>query len=249
MRTLKDSIDLQQHWKDLQVDMQNDLRGARKQHHNGSSGEAAECRWKAFFEKYLPRRYSVLHDATIIDSLGSHSQQIDLAIYDEYYTPKIWQHGDKAWIPAESVYCVVECKEKVQGNINYAGKKIASVRKLYRTSGDFHDNSYGEQSAIEPKTILGILVADRYGWKKDNSNALHKELAKLNIDERIEFICSADGVSVTIGWPDIGTMPSIEMNSGCCALIHFLTELDRTLRITGTVAPIDYRQYLNPRTH
>ncbi|MCL2881270.1 MAG: hypothetical protein FWF45_00015 [Coriobacteriia bacterium] len=247
MNQQEQNIDLQQHWKDLQKEMQDNLYGARKQPHKGSSGDAAECSWEVFFKKYLPNRYSVLHDATIIDSRGLRSDQIDLVIYDEFYTPRIWEHDGKTWIPAESVYCVVECKNKIQGNVDYAGKKIASVRRLHRTAGEFHDNPSGKQGAISLKPIFGILVADRYGWKNDNSDSLCKALSELDNDEAINFICSADGISVFAKRSDEQIPPQIIIENSDHALIHFLMELDTTLRITGTVAPIDYEQYLRPQ--
>lgn len=38
------------------------------------------------------------------------------------------------YIPAESVYAVFEVKQDVEGHIEYAAKKVESVRKLKRTS-------------------------------------------------------------------------------------------------------------------
>jgi hypothetical protein len=239
------SIDLPKHWKELQTKMQGELQAARKQPHCGSSGDSAETSWMKFFETYLPGRFSVMHDATIIDSRGESGQQIDLAIYDKLYTPKIWQYGDKSWIPAESVYCVVECKEKVQSRVSYAGDKIASVRNLFRTTDDFHVNPDGIRPGVNPKPILGILVADVYGWKSDNTNSLISALKRLTVGARIDFICSVDGFSAHVLWDSNGN-PELNIESGDTALISFLTELDRALRMQGTVAPIDYRQYLRP---
>lgn len=73
--------------------------------------------------------------AIVIDSDGNTSDQIDVVIYDNWYTPFIFTQNGFHYIPAEGVYAVFEVKPNISKEyIKYAGNKIASVRQLKRTS-------------------------------------------------------------------------------------------------------------------
>jgi hypothetical protein len=48
----------------------------------------------------------------IIDSNGQISNEVDLAIFDEQYTPYIFNYGQLKYIPIEAVAVVVQCKSK-----------------------------------------------------------------------------------------------------------------------------------------
>lgn len=98
-----------------------------------SKGDATEQHWIEFLRTYLPDRYKV-DKAIVIDSTGNVSEQMDVVIYDAIYTPFIFKQDGFMYIPAESVYAVFEVKQDVEGHIEYAAKKVESVRKLKRTS-------------------------------------------------------------------------------------------------------------------
>ena len=86
--------------------------------------------------KYLPRRYCV-DKAIIVDCNGNTSDQIDIVIYDGQYSYFVFKHEQVIYVPAESVYAVIEVKQELnKANLNYAGEKAASVRKLSRTSAE-----------------------------------------------------------------------------------------------------------------
>lgn len=102
--------------------------------HPGTKGDATETNWIAMLEKYLPRRYQV-SNAFVIDSKGGISEQQDIVIHDRQYSPFLFNHAGALYIPAESAYAVLEVKQNLTaGHIEYAGKKIKSVRDLYRTN-------------------------------------------------------------------------------------------------------------------
>lgn len=66
-------------------------------------------------------------------------------------------------IPAESVYAVPEVKQDLtKEQIEYAGEKIASVRRLRRTSAEFMHAT--GRSRTTPKPILGGIVTYESGW-------------------------------------------------------------------------------------
>ena len=127
-------VDLKELFHGLQEQMQTSLNVNRKFiGHPGSKGDATEQHWIEFLRTYLPDRYKV-DKAIVIDSIGNVSEQMDVVIYDAIYTPFIFKQDNFMYIPAESVYAVFEVKQDVEGHIEYAAKKVESVRKLKRTS-------------------------------------------------------------------------------------------------------------------
>ena len=128
-------------------------------HHPGSKGDSLENAWIEWLRSYLPNRYSV-DKAIIIDHLGNTSHQIDVVIYDNYFTPFIFTQNGFHYVPAEGVYAIFEVKPDIKGNvgsdsyIEYAGKKIESVRQLTRTSTSMINS--GKKFPPRPLTkILG----------------------------------------------------------------------------------------------
>ena len=136
--------------------------------HPTSKGDSLENTWIEWLRKYLPNRYSV-DKAIIIDSLGNLSDQIDLVIFDQQYTPFVLTQNGIHYIPAEGVYAVFEVKPDLQGSlqvqgesisyIEYAGRKIESVRKLKRTSTNIIDRGRIFEPRPLTKIIGGILTS------------------------------------------------------------------------------------------
>ncbi|CAM3821971.1 DUF6602 domain-containing protein [Marinicrinis lubricantis] len=86
--------------------------------HPGTTGGFREEVWKNMFEQLIPRKFSIARSVFIIDSGGRISNEVDLAIYDEQYTPYIFRHGILKYIPIEAVSVVVECKsQKPEPNV------------------------------------------------------------------------------------------------------------------------------------
>lgn len=136
-------IDLKQMFNGLQNQMSAQLNTNREFiHHPGSKGDALENAWIEWLRMYLPNRYSV-DKAIVIDHEGNTSQQMDIVIYDNWFTPFIFKQNGFFYIPAEGVYAVFEVKPDIKGNvgdksyIEYAGEKIESVRMLKREAASF----------------------------------------------------------------------------------------------------------------
>ena len=128
-------IDLREIFLNLQSQMITKLSSNREIiKHPGTKGDASELNWIQMLNDYLPQRYKV-DKAFILDSTGNLSDQIDIVIYDQQYSPFLFHQDDAKFIPAESVYAVFEVKQSIYKKyIEYSGKKIASVRSLKRTS-------------------------------------------------------------------------------------------------------------------
>ncbi|MBL0114863.1 MAG: hypothetical protein IPP45_05145 [Sphingomonadales bacterium] len=116
----------------LHEDIQRRLQAVRETiGHNGTMGDGSENVWLELLRKYLPERYAV-EKAFVVDSKDSMSQQIDVVIFDRQYTPFIFVIENQKVVPAESVYAVFEAKQAIDaGMIDYAQKKVASVRRLH----------------------------------------------------------------------------------------------------------------------
>ncbi len=98
--------------------------------HPSTIGGFREEVWRSLFEQIIPKKFSIERSVFIIDSHGQVSNEIDLAIYDEQYTPYIFNYGKMKFIPIEAVAAVIECKslnvdEKVV--LNWA-KNVESLK-------------------------------------------------------------------------------------------------------------------------
>ena len=143
--------------------------------HPVAKGDATEGIWIELLQNYLPERYRA-NRAFVIDSTDTTSQQIDIVIYDRQYTPLIFKQDGTLVIPAESVYAVFEAKQSIDAEqVNYAAKKIASVRALHRTSMPI-PSAGGLQPAKTPGDILGGLLTFDSEWNPPMGDPLLKAL-------------------------------------------------------------------------
>jgi hypothetical protein len=120
---------------ELHDDIQRQLATARQSFgHPVAKGDASEGVWLQLLSTYLPKRDQAAR-AYVVDSEGNFSDQMDVVIFDRQYSPLIFEFQGQTIIPAESVYGVFEAKQTVNACIvEYAQKKIATVRGLHRTS-------------------------------------------------------------------------------------------------------------------
>ena len=95
-----------------QLYMTNDIHGP-------TAGGAREDIWRQMFEAIVPKKFVIESSVFIIDSKFHKeeykrgvSQEVDLAIIDETYTPYIFRYGRLKFVPIEAVAAVVECKSK-----------------------------------------------------------------------------------------------------------------------------------------
>src|SRR4051812_20209834 len=95
--------------------------------HPTAQGDATELDWRAVIDAFLPNRYCV-DKAFVVDSNDEISEQIDVVIFDRQYCPLWLEDGGYHYIPAESVYAVLEVRQHISAaNISYARDKAASV--------------------------------------------------------------------------------------------------------------------------
>jgi hypothetical protein len=164
--------------------------------HPGSKGDSLENAWIEWLRKYLPNRYSV-DKAIVIDHEGNTSHQIDIVIYDNWFTPFIFSQNGFHYIPSEGVYAVFEVKPNIgdssdgKTNIEYAGEKIESVRKLLRTSTSMINS--GRKFSPRPLTkIIGGILCSTNSYTHKNNNTIEAHLKNQKGLKSIDMGCVAD---------------------------------------------------------
>ena len=190
-------MDLKQLFGGLQKQMTSQLNTNREFiTHPGSKGDALENTWIDWLRKYLPNRYNV-DKAIIIDSEGNISHQIDVVIYDNWFTPFIFSQNGFHYIPVEGVYAVFEVKPDIKGNVGsdsflkYAGEKIESVRLLKRTSTSMINSGRKIPPRAFTKIIGGFLCSSNSYSHKDNKT-IESHIKRLSNLETIDIGCIAD---------------------------------------------------------
>lgn len=222
----------------LHDDIQQKLEIVRKSlGHPVSKGDASETVWLELLQTYLPKRYQAV-TAHVVDSNGVFSEQIDVVVFDRQYSPFIFSFKGQTIIPAESVYAVFEAKQAINaGQVAYAQKKIASVRRLHRTSLPIPHAGGTYPPKPLPKITGGLLTFES-DWNPGLGQPLLDALATDNPAERLDLGCVAahglfscdDGDCHTIG-----PMPK--------PATAFLFELIARLQVSATVPMIDVRAY------
>ena len=222
----------------LHDEIEQRLAAARKLFgHTVAKGDASENVWLEMFNNYLPKRYRA-ERATVCDSKGNFSNQIDVVIFDQQYSPFILHLEKQLIIPAESVYAVFEAKQSIDAEeVRYAKKKVASVRQLHRTSLPIP-----HAGGVYPPKPLGHILGGLLTFQSEWSPALGDPL----ID------------ALSIGEPDgsldIGCVAAHGMfgcdSEGCHSIspqskpaTAFLFELIARLQSSATVPMIDIRAY------
>jgi hypothetical protein len=223
----------------LHEDIQRRLSIVRKSFkHPGSKGDASENVWISMLETYLPERYQAAK-AHVVDSLGNFSQQIDVVVFDRQYSPFIFTYEDETIVPAESVYAVFEAKQTADAAmVSYAQEKVASVRRLHRTSLPIpHAGGIHPPKPLIP--ILGGLLTFESEWTPAMGPSLKKALTGDEGDGRLDIGCIASHGHFFFDQASASYQFVIEQKPATA----FLFKLISQLQFSGTVPMIDIEAY------
>lgn len=211
--------------------------------HGTTIGDDSEANWARVLREFLPARYGVAK-GQVMDSQGRISDQIDLLIYDVQYTPLLAKtaNGD-LFVPAEAVYAVFEVKQEMSKQfLEYAGKKIASVRDLTRTSV-YIAHAGGTFDPKPPIPILGGLLTTRSGWANLKGKAAVNAVLELSGNRQVDIGCALRGVAFNRINETPTSLP--EYSEPDVTLMFFLVRLFGRLQKVGTVAAVDIDAYMN----
>ncbi len=206
--------------------------------HPGVKGNASEAVWLNLLETYLPRRYQAA-TAHVVDSRGAFSEQIDIVVFDRQYSPFIFSYEGQTIIPAESVYAVFEAKQSMNATqVTYARKKVASVRRLHRTSLPipYAKGTYPAKPLIP---ILGGLLTFESDWSPALGTPFQNALGDGQANDGLDIGCVA-----AHGYFYFEKQASnYTMQCGGKPATAFLFKLISQLQFSGTVPMIDIQAY------
>ena len=224
---------------DLNDDMNQSLGIARRSFaHPTTKGDASENLWLDILNKYLPKRYKAAK-AHVVDSRGTFSDQIDAVVYDAQYSPPIFLYAGQTIIPAESVYAVFESKQTLNvENVEYACQKVASVRRLYRTSLPI-PHAGGTHPKKQLIHICGGLLTLDSDWKPALGEPLLAKLGDGGGCDHLDLGCVAAHGYFKFN----GTKKEYETYKGGKPATAFLLALISQLQSSGTVPMIDMQAY------
>lgn len=185
----------------------------RTPNHPSTTGTYREEIWLSLFERIVPRKFCLDQGIFIIDSCGHISYEVDIAIFDEQYTPYIFNFGKIKFIPIEAVAVAVQCKSlKVAGVKKWATSIVklkTSLTSIVRVMNGVVDNSLESshqkvaagdsrykksQTSTRPVLILCSLLEDGIPDTFANENCPFDILLNVDKDSRLTKIipCAKD---------------------------------------------------------
>ncbi len=155
--------------------------------HGGLTGNYREEMWVKFFRSIVPRKFSLAQGVMIIDSKKRVSNEVDIAVYDEQYTPYVFQYNALKFIPIEAVAMVIECKsasldeERLRDWAENIDKLETSAAGIARTiSGYTIGITNPTQKRTHPLKILACM-------KKSKTDQPMKDM-KERLGDQFDFI-------------------------------------------------------------
>jgi hypothetical protein len=206
--------------------------------HDGTLGDATEDAWISLLRSYLPARYKV-EKAFAVDHLGNTTDQLDCLIFDAHFTPALFGKDKHLYVPAEAVYATFEIKPMVNATqLQYASKKVASLRKLKRTSAPL-ESIFGTNPPKRPFPILGGLLGMDASWADGLGKSFLKQFNSLKEDERLDLVLTAES-----GFCDrLKAVQAPVIIKGKGTLMRGLFRLIKALRSKASVVAVDWDKY------
>lgn len=209
--------------------------------HAATKGAVSEDRWIDMLSAHLPERYRA-NRAFVIDSANGLSRQQDVVIHDRQYSPFVLNLDGVLYVPAESVYAVLEVKQSLNAEAFVdAAVKIESVRRLRRTSIPIK-HAGGEYPAKQPHHILGGIVALESDWAPPFGEPFRAAVSSATPAGRIDLGCAVNhgvfGVKYSSHEP-----PAIGVEPSDASLALFVLRFIAALQDIATVPCIDVLAY------
>lgn len=240
---MSQEIDLTELFLNLQDELSTKLTASREVMGSpGAKGDESEIHWAEMLDDFLPDRYSIHQKGFVIDSNENCSDEIDILIYDAQYTPFLFKAESRIFIPAESIYAVLEVKQEMDREaLQYAGEKAQSVRNLRRTSTEIrHAGGTFEPRDLPP--IQAGLLALESGWVPAFGDPFHTKMSELVDNERLNIGCVLEEGAFTHELEEDSKEVSLDVTTEPI-LLTFCLDLFSALQSLGTVPAIDLEIY------
>lgn len=146
--------------------------------------------WLDLFRQIIPMKFAIRQGVFLIDSFGKVSKEVDIVVFDEQFTPYIFNYGNIHFIPIEAVVVVIQCKSKTikESNINEWCKEIDELKTvtggMARMVSFIATDSPVTQKATKPISVLCHLENEEY----QNPN--------------YDLLITASDKGLTINWND-----------------------------------------------
>lgn len=238
-----DKVELRQIFLGLQEQMIAALKTSKVNiGHPGTKGDATELCWLEMLQTYLPKRYQA-EKAIALDCNGQVSEQIDIIVFDRQYSPFLLKQAGAIYVPAESIYAVIEVKQNLgKGELEYAGSKAASVRRLHRTHAPIYHAGGVIKDTKKPFDIAAGLVALSSEWNPPFGESFEKAMQGLAKEQNVEFGCGLECGAFDMLSTE-GQCATLEISQPETALISFFLGFLSRLQKLGTVPAIDISEY------
>jgi hypothetical protein len=211
--------------------------------HAPSMGDEGEEEWIEIFRHFLPKRYQA-DKAFVVDCNGRISEQQDVVIFDRQYSPFLAKWKKAHFIPAESVYAILEVKQDLTAaHIKYAGEKAASVRALHRTTMAIQ-HAGGTFKPREHFNILAGLLCHSTKWTPVFGKPFEKAIKGLDVSHQLDFGCALEAGSFFTDWKT--GLPVSRYSTKETSLVSFVLGMIHALQQLGTVPALDLNAYLTP---
>jgi len=143
--------------------------------HQLTTGTYRETIWMSLFKQIIPHKFSIKQGVFIMDSYGNTSAEVDLVIFDEQYTPYIFNYGEICFIPIEAVAVVIQCKsftlddQKLTDWVETIDKLKTSNNSIARLANSIAINeSVLTQKSTRPIKILCYLSEQKPNQKGES---------------------------------------------------------------------------------
>jgi len=205
-----------------------------------AKGDNSEISWRKMLTNNLPSRYKV--DAGfVIDCNGAVSDSIDIIIYDSFYSTYVFNDNGVMYVPVESVYAVIECKQSLdKGHVEYSANKAASVKKLERTSLPISQMNGELVAKVDKGFISGVLTTSS-AWKPPFGDPLKSALFEYSGVAHLDIGCCLEDGAFTTKYTDSSV--ELEISQPEEALVSFYINLITKLQQLGNAPAIDLSKY------
>jgi len=208
--------------------------------HPTTKGDTSELNWQRMLNEHLPSRYRVSR-AKVLDCTGSTSDLIDIVIFDQHYTPLLFNEAGSVLIPSESVYAVFEVKPDLdRQNLKYAMAKAESVRRLKRTSSPMVNAGRKVGARTPPRILAGILCLAS-SWKPPFGRPFRSCLRSSSKKGRVDLGCVLNEGAFEAVYA--GAQARITLSRKDTTLVFFFLRLMHRLQQMGTVPAIKLEEY------
>lgn len=143
--------------------------------HQLTTGTYRETIWMSLFKQIIPHKFSIKQGVFIMDSNGNTSAEVDLVIFDEQYTPYIFNYGEICFIPIEAVAVVIQCKSFTLDDKNLTAW-VETINQLKTSNNSIArlansiaiNESVQTQKSTRPIKILCYLSERKPDQKAEN---------------------------------------------------------------------------------